>query len=596
MNKNYNKPTIEKPRNMWKTIRRLIKYMRKSSILVGSAFFVALVGTVMQVLSPKLLGNATTLIFTGAVAGTGIDYSGLFRILLLVTGLYAGVSLATFVQERIMLVIAHRLTCSLRNELKNKMNRLPVSYFDQHPNGNLMSVATNDIDNIVMALQQSLTQLPASVILVVGIFAMMLYISPLLTLLAGLMVPASLLVMKILTPRAREYNKAYFQEQGDLSGQIEETYQGFTIMKSFQGEKQELEKFQKLNEAMYESGWRAKFSGGSMMPWMLLAENIVYVGVATAGALKVLSGTLTIGDMQAFLQYSKQFSNPLAGASQIWGNVISAVAAAERVFDVLDEVEMNEPQGCEVYYEDDEKVVFDHIVFGYNEEPVIHDFTLSVKAGEMIAVVGQTGAGKTTLINLLERFYDVQSGTIRVDGVDIRTLDPAVTRQKIGMVLQDTWLFNGTIYENIRYGNPAAAAADVYAAARASYADEFIRRLPQGYQTVLSDEAGNISQGQKQLLTIARALISDPEILILDEATSNVDSRTEMIIQQAMKRLLQGRTSFVVAHRLATIYDADRIIVMARGNVAEIGSHQELLAKKGVYADIYYSQFYQKSA
>ncbi|WP_236860275.1 ABC transporter ATP-binding protein [Candidatus Formimonas warabiya] len=586
-----------KPQNTWGTIKRLLAYMKKSSLLMALTVVIAVAGTFMQVISPRMLGNATTVIFEGIKQESGIDFSRLGVILLTVAALYAGVFITTFLQQRIMVLVSQKTTYSLRNELKAKMNKVTVSYFDKNLSGNLMSVAANDIDNIATNLQQSLTELISSAILVVGVLAIMITISPLLTLLACVMIPGSLIIMKLLTPSTQKNTRQYLKLQGELNGQIEESYQGFVVVKSFGGEKELLEKFYTVNEGMVQSGWRARFFGGSMMPSMSLAQNIIYVLIAVIGAVKVVGGSVTIGDMQAFLQYSSQFSNPLVKLSQIWGSVLSTIASAERVFGMLDAEEMRE-YGEEFPDKAGEtaKVIFDHVRFSYTDEPLMKDFCLDVQEGQMVAIVGHTGAGKTTLINLLEWFYEIQGGGIRMDGVDIRNIDRQAVRQKMGMVLQDTWLFSGTIYDNIRYGNENASQEQIYAAAKAAYADDFIQKLPDGYNTVLNEEAGNISQGQRQLITIARAFVSNPEILILDEATSNVDSRTELVIQSAMKKLLKGRTSFVVAHRLSTIYDADRILVMDHGDIVETGNHKELLSKNGTYADIYHSQFAQKSA
>ena len=582
----------KKPQNTWNTIKRFMSCMKGNSLLSALTVIIAIVGTVMQVISPKMLGNATTFISEGIKQGSGIDFRGLRGILFTVAAMYGGVFIATFLQQRIMVIVAQKTTYSLRNELKSKMNKVPISYFDKNSNGSLMSVAANDIDNIVTSLQQSLTELISSIILAVGVLVIMIYISPLLTLLACVMLPGSLIIMKTLTPNTQKNNRQYLKLQGELNGQIEETYQGFAVVKSFGGENDMLKKFDVVNEGMVQSGWRARFFGGSMMPSMSLVQNIIYVLITVIGTVKVVGGSITIGDMQAFLQYSAQFSMPLVKLSQIWGSILSAIASAERVFEMLDAEEMTEykeefPDNCE----ETAKVIFDHVKFGYNDEPLMKDFSMDVQDGQMVAIVGHTGAGKTTLINLLERFYEIQGGCIRIDGVDIRNIARQIVRQRIGMVLQDTWLFSGTLYDNIKYGNENATIEQIYVAAKAAYADDFIQKLPDGYNTVLNEEASNISQGQRQLITIARAFVSNPEILILDEATSNVDSRTELVIQNAMKRLLEGRTSFVVAHRLSTIYDADRILVMDKGDIVETGNHEELLSKNGTYADIYNSQF-----
>ena len=582
----------QKPKNMWGTIKRLASYIKKSSPMLVVALIVTIVGTVMQVYSPKRLGSAITLIFDGIRHGTGIDFSQVGIILLSVAALYVGIFIATFVQQRLMVLVSQKATYRLRNELKAKMNRVPVSYFDKHQNGNLMSVAANDVDNIVTNLQQSLTDLISSVVLLVGFFWMMISISPLLTGLACLIIPGTIIVMIATTPKTNKYTKMYYKSLGELNTQIEETYQGFAVVKSFNGEDKAKEKFEDVNQNMVSSGWRARFFGGLMMPSMSLVQNIIYVLIAVIGSVNVVGGTILIGDMTAFLQYSGQFTKPIMSILQSWGNFIAMIASAERVFEMLDAEEMAEyktefPNNAN----ESVKVAFDHVKFGYTDEPLMKDFCMDVSEGQMIAVVGHTGAGKTTLINLLERFYEIQDGSIRIDGKDIRNSNRTALRQRMGMVLQDTWLFSGSIYDNIRYGNENATKEQILAAAKAAYADDFITKLPDGYNTLLGEDAENISQGQRQLITIARAFVSNPEILILDEATSNVDSRTELIIQNAMKKLLKGRTSFVIAHRLSTIYDADRILVMDHGDIVETGNHKELLAIDGVYADIYNSQF-----
>jgi ATP-binding cassette subfamily B protein len=583
---------IQKPKNMWPTIKRLMLYMKKNSLLIGLTLLVAILGTLMQVISPKILGNATTLIFEGAKSETGIDFSALLSMLITAAALYAGTSVAQYLQIWIMTFVSQKTTRVLRSELKAKMNAVPISYFDKHSNGNLMSIAVNDMDNIASTLQQSLTQLISSVVLVAGTIWFMLAISPLLTLIAGLMIPGSLFVTKIIMPKTQANFRKYLKLQGDLNGHIEETYNAHEVIKSFGGEAAAIEKFNSFNGPMYESGWKAKFFGGSTMPSMMVLQNIDYILIAVVGALKVASGSIRIGDMQAFLHYSTQFSRPISQFGQIWNGILSTVASAERVFEVMDAEELPKYGGpFENKGESGAKIKFDNVVFSYTDAPLMTGFNLDVREGQTIAIVGHTGAGKTTLINLMERFYEINGGNIQIDGADIRNMGYGALRSKIGMVLQDTWLFSGTIYDNIRYGNENATDEQVYAAARAAYVDDFVRKMPDGYNTVLNEGASNISQGQRQLITIARAFVSDPEILILDEATSNVDSRTEMLIQKATSKLLVGRTSFVVAHRLSTIYDADNIIVMAGGDIVETGRHSELLLKNGTYADIYNSQF-----
>jgi ABC-type multidrug transport system fused ATPase/permease subunit len=583
----------QKPRNLKTTVLRLLKYMKKSTPLIVLTLITAIVGTVMQMWSPKMLGSATTVIFNGVRNGTGVDFTELGTILFCVACLYVGTCLTDFLGQRFMVLTSQKTTYAMRNELKSKMAKVPVSYFDKHPSGELMSIAVNDIDNIITNLQQSLLTLITNVVLVIGLPIIMLTISPLLTLVACLAIPGSMLIMKLLTPLTKKNNMAYFKSLGQLNTQIEESYQGFEVLKSFNGKKQAVEDFEKINSSMIGTGWRARFFGGLSMPVMLLLQNVIYIFIAVLGAISVIGGKILIGNMQAFLQYSGQFSRPFSQLGQAWGNILSLVASSERVFDMLDSVDMPANKNAFADKTETAKVAFEHVQFGYTSELLMKDFNMSVTDGQMIAIVGRTGAGKTTLINLLERFYEINEGSIRIDGKDIRNTSREALRKRIGMVLQDTWLFSGTIYENIKYGNENATDEQIYVAAKAAYADDFIQKLPNGYNTVLGEDAGNISQGQRQLITIARAFVSNPEILILDEATSNVDSRTELIIQNAMKRLLNGRTSFVIAHRLSTIYDADRILVMDNGDIVETGNHKELLAIGGVYADIYNSQFIQ---
>jgi ATP-binding cassette subfamily B protein len=545
----------------------------------------------MQVVTPKMLGSATTEIFRGITAKSGINFSTLVSVLLIVGVLYLGAFLSKFLQQRLMTVVSLKTTETLRNAVKAKLNKVPISYFDRNSTGNLMSIALNDIDNIGTNLQQSLTQLISNVILLVGMFVIMLTINPLLTLLACVMIPASTIIAKLLTPAVQNNYKKYLHSMGAINGSIEETYQNFIIVKSYNGEKDALNSFCKSNTDMRDAGWKAIFFGSCMMQFMMLVQNAIYVLIAAIGAIMVISGKMFIGDMQAFLQYSQQFTSPVSMLSQIWASLLSVMASAERVFELLDTDEMENYPHIFDNFPDDAKVVFDHIQFGYTEKPLMSDFNLKAANGQTIAIVGHTGAGKTTLVNLLERFYEIQKGSIRVGGSDIRNIDYKELRHRMGMVLQDTWLFSGTIFDNIKYGNVNATDEQVYAAAKAAYAEEFIEKLPDGYNTLLAEDADNISQGQKQLITIARAFVADPEILILDEATSSVDSRTEMIVQKAMKKLMEGRTSFVIAHRLSTVYDADRIIVMENGDIVETGTHQELIAQNGTYADIYDSQF-----
>jgi ATP-binding cassette subfamily B protein len=589
---------VEKPKDMGKSIKRLMYYMKSSTLLIALVLIASALGTFMQIQTPKLLGRATTEIFKGVTEkGATIDFNKLKLILLFAAVLYIGVNILAFLQQWIMTCVSQKTTKALRKELKKKINTLPVSYFDKNSNGNLMSIAVNDIDNIATTLQQSLTQLISGAITFVGILAIMLTISWQLTFIACAIIPGSLFIVRIFSPIAQKNFREYMKLQGNLNGIIEETYQGHMVVKSFNGEKDAIKKFESYNSNMYESGWRARFWGGSTMPNMMLLKNIGYILIAVFGAIKVTNNSITIGDMQAFLQYSTQFSQPISQFSNIWNGIISTIASAERVFNVLDEIDMEYkknkiPDNCK----EDVKIDFDKVSFGYSRDMLMKDFSLEVKSGQMVAIVGHTGAGKSTLINLLERFYEIQGGNIRIDGVDIRNMERSEIHANIGIVLQDTWLFSGTIYENIRYGNENASKDEIIDAAKASYVEEFVHKLPDGYDTILNEEASNISQGERQLITIARAFVANPKILILDEATSNVDSRTEALIQAATKKLLINRTSFVVAHRLSTIYNADNIVVMKDGAIAEMGKHEELLAAGGVYADIYYSQFMEECA
>lgn len=581
----------QKPRRIWPTIKQLLRYLRPMFPFIVLSTLLTAIATLTQVFTPKMLGNATTLIYDGVVGGN-VNFQRLGTILGVVALFYIIQSALNFILGWIMTFVSQKTAYTLRCELKQKMNRLPVNYFDKHSNGNLMSIAVNDMDNIASALQQSLLQLISNTIFIIGVLALMLYISWQITLVACIIIPGSIIATKIISPPLQRNLRKYLKLQGELNAHIEESFNGFKIMKSFNGEAAAMARFGDANQEMYASGWKAKFYGGALIPCVMLMRNLGYVGTAVFGAVKVAAGSVVIGDMQAFLQYSTQFTQPMASFAQIWNSLISMVSSAERVFEVLDAPEMIT---YEKTFVDDAhakaKISFEHVQFGYGAKLLMHNVNLTVKAGQMLAVVGHTGAGKTTLINLIERFYEISGGSIKIDGIDIRNLPRRDLHARIGMVLQDTWLFAGTIYDNIRYGKANASEEQIFAAARAAYVDEFVKRMPLGYQTVLNEDADNISQGQRQLITIARAFVANPEILILDEATSNVDSRTEMLIQAAMRKLLKGRASFVIAHRLSTIYDADNIIVMNHGDIVEIGTHSELLAKNGLYADIYNAQF-----
>ncbi|MGM0200130.1 ABC transporter transmembrane domain-containing protein [Enterococcus sp. AZ149] len=598
-----------KPKNFWGTVKRLFGYMSKRSIAIIAVFVLAIAAVIFQIQTPKILGEATTEIFKGVMIGTQqmqagqqvtefpIDFEKVGQIILIAIGMYVISAVFNFLQQFIMTRVSQRTVYELRRDLDEKMNRLPISYYDTHSNGDIMSRAINDMDNIASTLQQNLTQFITSVVTFIGVLWMMLTISWQLTLIALATVPLSLIVVMIVAPKSQKFFAAQQKSLGLLNDQVEETYGGHTVVKTFNHEAADQVVFEEENDRLYSAGWKAQFISAIIMPLMNFIKNLGYVFVAVLGGIKVANGNMTLGDVQAFLQYTNQFSQPITQIASLLNTIQSTVASAERVFEVLDEEEMtDEPSGLPV--EDSEyKVRFDHVQFGYAPDKLLMtDFNLDVKAGEMVAIVGPTGAGKTTLINLLERFYDVSGGSIRYDGRDTRDLTRDELRSNISMVLQDTWLFTGSIYDNIHYGNEKATKEQVIAAAKAAHVDDFVRKLPEGYDTVLNEEASNISQGQRQLITIARAFLADPDVLILDEATSSVDTRTEILIQKAMGRLLENRTSFVVAHRLSTIRDADNIIVMNHGSIVETGNHEELMAQNGFYADLYNSQFSEEVA
>lgn len=598
-----------KAKNFWGTVKRLFGYMSKRSIAIIAVFVLAIAAVIFQIQTPKILGEATTEIFKGVMIGAQqmqagqqvtefpIDFEKVGQIILIAIGMYVISAVFNFLQQFIMTRVSQRTVYELRRDLDEKMNRLPISYYDTHSNGDIMSRAINDMDNIASTLQQNLTQFITSVVTFIGVLWMMLTISWQLTLVALATVPLSLIVVMIVAPKSQKFFAAQQKSLGLLNDQVEETYGGHTVVKTFNHEAANQVVFEEENDRLYSAGWKAQFISAIIMPLMNFIKNLGYVFVAVLGGIKVANGNMTLGDVQAFLQYTNQFSQPITQIASLLNTIQSTVASAERVFEVLDEEEMNdEPSGLPV--EDSEyKVRFDHVQFGYAPDKLLMtDFNLDVKAGEMVAIVGPTGAGKTTLINLLERFYDVSGGSIRYDGKDTRDLTRDELRSNISMVLQDTWLFTGSIYDNIHYGNEKATKEQVIAAAKAAHVDDFVRKLPEGYDTVLNEEASNISQGQRQLITIARAFLADPDVLILDEATSSVDTRTEILIQKAMGRLLENRTSFVVAHRLSTIRDADNIIVMNHGSIVETGNHEELMAQNGFYADLYNSQFSEEVA
>ncbi len=587
----------EKAKDFRGTIQKLLKYM---SVYKVEAFFVlifAVGGTVFNIVGPKILGKATTEIFNGLVSkvsgGDGMDFQKIGTILLTALGLYLASSLCSLIQGYLMTGISQKTTYRLRKDISEKINKMPMNYFDTKPFGDVLSRVTNDVDTLGQSLNTSATQMITSVTTIIGVLIMMLSISPLMTLIALLILPISVLFISLIM----KHSQGYFRDQqnflGQVNGQVEEIYSGHNIVKAFNKEEETIATFEETNQKLYHSAWKSQFLSGLMMPIMQFVGNLGYVGVAILGGYLAIQGKIEVGDIQSFIQYVRNFTQPIQQVAQVANMLQSTAAASERVFEFLEEEEEVQtvehpvsPEGLEG------NVEFDHVQFGYNSDRIIiHDFSAKVKEGQKIAIVGPTGAGKTTMVKLLMRFYDVNKGAILVDGHDIRDFNRADLRQMFGMVLQDTWLFHGTIMENIRYGNLNVTDEEVIEAAKAARVHRFVQTLPGGYQMELNEEASNVSQGQKQLLTIARAILADPKILILDEATSSVDTRTEVQIQKAMDTLMKGRTSFIIAHRLSTIRDADCILVMKDGDIIEQGNHEELLAKGGFYAELYKSQF-----
>ncbi|MEC1476167.1 ABC transporter ATP-binding protein [Bacillus haynesii] len=587
-----------KPKEFKKTLLRLARYLKPRTFQLVLVVFAAILATLFNVISPKLLGDATSSLFASFTEGTGVQFDFLGRITMILAGLYLLSAFFTFLQHYLMAGVAQKTIYEMRQEVNEKLTRLPLKYYDKHSHGDTLSRAVNDIDNINTSLQQALTQMITSVITIVGIIVMMLLISPVLTLVVFITVPLSMLAVRFIASFSQKHFGAQQKELGDINGHVEEMFTGHQEVKAFGHEEKAIQQFDEVNERLYQSGWKAQFISGLMMPMMTFIGNLGYVFVSITGGIFVLNGTLLIGGVQAFIQYTQQFSQPLVQAAGIANTIQSAIASAERVFSLLDEKEETEETPASIdtgILKGD--VSFERVAFGYDENvPVIRDLSLHAKKGQTIAIVGPTGAGKTTIINLLMRFYELNKGSIKVGGTDISELSREQARSMFAMVLQDTWLFNGTIRENIAYGREGATDEDIIRAAKAAYADDFIRTLPDGYDTVLGEDAQNISQGQRQLLTIARAILADPKILILDEATSSVDTRTEMNIQKAMNKLMADRTSFVIAHRLSTIKDADLILVMKNGDIIEKGSHEELLRENGFYADLYNSQFSREEA
>lgn len=600
---------VEKAKDFKGSLGKLARYMSEYKLALVFVVIFAITSTVFNIIGPKLMGNAITEIFNGIIAkvnGTGdVNFDTLGAILLLLIGFYLISSICSFIQGWLMTGVSQKVSYRLRKELIAKINRLPMNYFDRSTNGEALSRVTNDVDTLAQNLNQSITQLVTSITTIIGVLVMMLSISPLMTLVAILILPVSLALVLIVVKISQKYFKSQQEYLGHINGQVEEVYGGHNIIKAFNREERVIKDFDEANDILYKSAWKSQFFSGIMMPVMTFVGNLGYVGVAVLGGLLAANGTIMVGDILSFIQYVKNFTQPITQMAQVSSMLQSTAAAAERVFEFLAEDEEEQCAKEHAMLTDTSgntrnvttlditgDVTFEHVRFGYNPEKIIiNDFSANVKRGQKIAIVGPTGAGKTTIVKLLMRFYELNGGRILIDGYDIADFDRSELRELFGMVLQDTWLFKGSIMENIRYGKLDATDDEVIAAAKAAHVDHFIRTLPGGYDMELNEEASNVSQGQKQLLTIARAILANNKILILDEATSSVDTRTEIQIQKAMDNLMKGRTSFVIAHRLSTIKDADLILVLKDGDIIEQGSHEELLEKNGFYAELYNSQF-----
>ena len=586
---------VEKSENFSESIKRLIGLMSNELFLVCIILIMAVISVALVVSGPKILGHATDILFNGLMkrnGQTGVNFTALHHTLEIALLLYAMSFLLSYVQTFMLAGVVQRTMFTLRSEVEAKIHRLPLSYIDRQSRGDLLSRVTNDIDNISQSLQQSLSQLITSLLTIVGVLGMMIWVSPILALIAVVTVPLSILAMKQIAAKSKAKFIAQWSHTGALNGLIEETFTGHAIVKTFGRQREVEERFSVTNEKLYEAGFGAQFMSGSIQPAMMFVGNLNYLMIAVVGGLKVASGTMGLGDVQAFIQYSRQFTMPLTQTASMMNVLQSGVASAERVFQVLDaEEESVEPASAE-QPEVKGRIAFEHVSFSYDpDRPLIEDLSLVAEPGTTVAIVGPTGAGKTTLVNLIMRFYELNSGRITLDGRDISQIPRSELRSNVGMVLQDTWLFGGTIRQNIAYGNPLATEAEILAAAKATYVDRFVHALPLGYDTILDNEGGAVSAGEKQLLTIARAFLADPAILSLDEATSSVDTRTEVLIQRAMTALRSKRTSFVIAHRLSTIRDANVILVMEDGRIVEQGSHEDLLVSRGAYFRLYQSQF-----
>lgn len=588
----------EKAKDFKGTLNKLLKEMKPFRIGVAAVILFAIVSTVFSIVGPKILGKATTEIFRGLVAkvsgsGLGIDFDYIAKILITILALYLISSIFQFMQSYIMSGISQKLCYNLRNEMEHKLDRMPMNYFETKTHGEVLSRFTNDIDTLGQSLNQSITQVITSITTLIGILIMMLSISVKMTLVSILVIPVSGILITGVVKRSQKYFKSQQEYLGHVNGQVEELYGGHSIVKVFNAEEKSIKEFNEVNDKLYDSAWKSQFLSGMMMPIMTFVGNLGYVGVSIMGGYLAVKGAIEVGDIQSFIQYVRNFNQPIAQLAQVSNMLQTTMAAAERVFEFLEEEEEEQFAKNPVSIEGlDSSVDFENVHFGYNPDKIIvNDFTAHVKPGQKVAIVGPTGAGKTTMVKLLMRFYDVNSGAIKIDGHNIKDFNRAELREMFGMVLQETWLFNGSIADNIKYGKLDASQEEIEEAAKAARIHHFIKTLPGGYNMELNEEATNVSQGQKQLLTIARAILADPKILILDEATSSVDTRTEVLIQEAMDHLMEGRTSFIIAHRLSTIRNADIILVMKDGDIIEQGNHEELLEKKGFYYNLYNSQF-----
>lgn len=590
--------TTEKAKNFKGTAKKLIHhYLGKYRIALIIVFIFAIGGTIFTIVGPKILGNATTEIFNGLVSkisgGNGIDFGKIGGIAITLLILYLISALFSFIQNFTMTGVSQSLTYKIRNDIIRKINKLPMRYFDKKTNGEVLSIITNDIDTLSFNLSQSITQIITSICTIIGILIMMFSISWQMTLISLIILPISGVLVKNIVGKSQKYFQNQQAYLAEVNGQVEEIYGGLNIVKAFNGEEKVTKEFEKANKELYHSGWKSQFLSGLMFPVMNFISNVGYVGVAVAGGYLAINGTITVGNIQSFIQYNKQFTQPINQIAQISSMLQAMVAAAERIFEFLEEAEEEDTHKNNI---DISKlkgnVTFDHVKFGYDENAtIINDFNAHIHEGQKIAIVGPTGAGKTTMVKLLMRFYDVTEGSVLVDGHNVKDFDRGELRKLFGMVLQDTWLFGGTVKDNIKYGKEDATDDQVIEAAKAAHVHHFIKTLPQGYNSIINEESSNISAGQKQLMTIARVILADPKILILDEATSSIDTRTEIQIQSAMDNLMKGRTSFIIAHRLSTIKNADLILVMNHGDIVEQGTHEKLLDKKGFYAELYNSQF-----